>query len=130
MKSCYSKLICTILSFMFFFLSVYSQNPPARVVAGIPVNYSEDSTGIYTLPDPLILSNGNKVNNSKTWYDKRRPEILKLYEENQFGRCPESPKDLSFNVSEKGTPAFDGKAIRRQVTVYFTKDTSSCKLFC
>jgi hypothetical protein len=105
-----------------------TQKPPARVVAGIPVNYSEDSVGVYTLPDPLVLLNGQKVTDAKTWYDKRRPEIVKLYEENQFGRCPDRPKDMSFNVFEKGSAAFDGKAIRRQVTVYFTRDTSAYKM--
>jgi hypothetical protein len=48
--------------------------------------------------------------------------VVKLFEENQFGRCPGRPVDLSFDVFDKATPAFDGKAIRRQVTVYFTKD--------
>jgi hypothetical protein len=31
---------------------------------------------------------------------------------------------MSFDVFDKGTPAFDGKAIRRQVTVYFSADKS------
>jgi hypothetical protein len=35
---------------------------------------------------------------------------------------------MTFKVIEKGNPAFEGKAIRRQVTVYFTKDTSSYKM--
>ena len=122
------RLIHLIIILIVFSTRVFSQNPPARVVAGIPVNYSEDSVGIYTLPDPLILLNGNKVTDAKTWFDKRRPEIVKLYEENQFGSCPAAPKDMSFNISEKGTQAFDGKAIRRQVTIYFTKDTSSYKM--
>ena len=128
MKTIYYKLINLFLVFMFFYTEIFCQNPPAKVVAGIPVNYSEDSVGVYTLPNPLILLNGKKVNDSKTWFNKRRPEIVKLYEENQFGRCPEAPKDMTFKVLEKGTLSFDGKAIRRQVTVYFTKDTSSYKM--
>ncbi len=104
------------------------QKPPARVIAGIPVNYSEDSVGVYTLPDPLILLNGQKVTSAKTWFEKRRPEIVKLFEENQYGRSPDPPLDMTFNVFEKGTPAFDGRAIRRQVTIYFTKDTSVYKM--
>lgn len=63
-----------------------------------------------------------------TWYEIRKSEIIKLYEENQFGSCPATPKDMTFKVIEKRTPAFDGKAIRRQVTVYFTKDTASYKM--
>jgi hypothetical protein len=128
MKNCLFKSLFLILVFASYFNGINSQAPPARVVAGIPVNYSEDSVGKYTLPDPLIMLNGQKVTDAKTWFEKRRPEIVNLFEVNQFGRCPDEPKDLTFKVYEKGTPALDGKAIRRQVTVYFTKDTSNFKM--
>ncbi|KQS34033.1 S9 family peptidase [Dyadobacter sp. Leaf189] len=98
------------------------------LVAGIPVNYSEDSTGTYTLPDLLKCANGQAVTNAKIWTQKRRPELLKLVEEIQFGKMPEKPAALKFHVFDKGTPAFNGKAIRKQVTVYFTKDTSDHKM--
>lgn len=105
-----------------------SQNTPNKVVAGIPVNYDEALTGTYTLPDPLLMLNGKKVKNAKSWYTKRRPEIVRLFEEFEYGRMPEAPKEMTFNVFDKGTPALDGKAIRKQVTVYFTKDTSDYKM--
>jgi hypothetical protein len=31
---------------------------------------------------------------------------------------------MTFDVFDKGTPAYDGKAIRKQLTIYFTKDKS------
>ncbi|MCU0456127.1 MAG: hypothetical protein MUE74_07470, partial [Bacteroidales bacterium] len=99
-----------------------------RMVAGIPVNYDEDKVGNYTLPDPLVILNGKKVNNEKQWYRKRRPEILNMFYEFQYGKVPPKPKDMSFNVFDKGSPALDGKALRKQVTVYFTKDTSDYKM--
>ncbi|HEV3146728.1 MAG TPA: hypothetical protein VGZ47_22770 [Gemmataceae bacterium] len=34
----------------------------------------------YTLPDPLVLSNGQKVTSPEIWVKKRRPEILKFYQ--------------------------------------------------
>ena len=49
-------------------------------VAGIPVNYTEAKTGQYTLPDPLILANGERVADAKTWIEQRRPELFKLIE--------------------------------------------------
>jgi hypothetical protein len=107
---------------------IYSQKEPARVVNGIPVNYSEDSVGVYTLPDPLRLSNGDAVKDADTWLKKRRPEIIHLYEENQFGKMPGRPANMHFTAFDKGTPVFDGKAIRKQVTIYFTKDTGSHKM--
>ncbi|MCW3106474.1 MAG: acetylxylan esterase, partial [Segetibacter sp.] len=99
-----------------------------KVVAGFPVNYEEDSVGTYTLPDVLTLNNGKKVTDAKTWTEKRRPEIVKLFEEQQFGKMPGRPADMTFNVFDKGTLVFEGKALRKQVTVYFTKDTSDHKM--
>jgi hypothetical protein len=95
---------------------------------GIPVNYTEAKVGTYTLPDPLLLLNGKPVRDSRTWFEKRRPEIVKLFEENQFGRAPGRPAGLSFEVFDKGTPAFDGKAIRRQVTIYFDKNKPDLRM--
>src|SRR5579864_5610158 len=42
-------------------------------------NYSEDRVPPYTLPDPLVLSDGQKVTSPDVWVRKRRPEILKFY---------------------------------------------------
>ena len=108
--------------------SQQTQNAPPKEVAGIPVNYDEAKVGTYTLPDPLVLANGKPVRDAKTWSQKRRPELVRLFEENQFGQSPGRPADMSFDVFDKGTPVFDGKALRRQVTVYFSKDKSGPKM--
>ncbi len=102
--------------------------PPPAVVAGIPVNYDEAKVGTYRLPDPLLLANGKQVRDPRTWYKKRRPQIVKLFEENQYGRAPGRPAGMSFDVFDKGTLAFGGKAIRKQVTIYFSADRKGPKL--
>jgi len=101
---------------------------PAAVVAGIPANYDEALAGTYTLPDPLTLANGKPVRDAKTWYEKRRPEIVRLFEEGQYGRSPGRPTGMSFDVFDKGTPALDGRAVRKQVTVHFSEDKSGPKM--
>jgi (4-O-methyl)-D-glucuronate---lignin esterase len=101
---------------------------PASVVAGIPVNYDEALVGTYTLPDPLMLTNGKAVRDAKTWTEKRRPEIVRLFEENEYGKAPGRPAGMTFDVFDKGTPAFDGKATRRQVTVHFSSDKAGPKM--
>jgi len=122
---------------LFWSLAGARQTPPPKAdpkaglrseVAGIHVNYDEDKVGAYTLPDPLKLADGKPVRDAKTWAEKRRPELLKLFEENQYGRAPGRPVDMSFDVFDKGSPAFDGKATRRQVTIYFSKDKDGPKL--
>jgi hypothetical protein len=104
------------------------QNAPPTNVAGIPVNYDETKVGNYTLPDPLVLADGKPVRDINTWMKKRRPEIVRLFEENEYGRSPGRPADMSFDVFDKGTPALDGKAIRRQVTIYFSKNKAGPKM--
>lgn len=95
-----------------------------ELVAGIPVNYDEAKVGTYTLPDALTLNDGKPVRDAKTWWSKRRPQIVELFEAQQFGRDPGRPAGESFEVFDKGTPALDGKAIRKQVTIYLTADKS------
>jgi hypothetical protein len=96
--------------------------PAPSVVAGIPVNYDEAKVGTYSLPDPLKLNNGKPVRDARDWYSKRRPEIVTLFETQQYGRAPGKPANESFEIVDKGTPALNGKAIRKQVTIYLNKD--------
>jgi hypothetical protein len=95
---------------------------PASEVAGIPVNYDEGKTGAYTLPDALKFNDGKPVRDAKAWTEKRRPEIVKLFETQQYGVAPGRPADESFEVTDKGTPALGGKATRRQVTIRLSRD--------
>src|SRR5579884_1229468 len=114
---------------LFLGFALHAQTaPPPSVVAGIPVNYEEALAGTYQLPDPLRLAGGKPVRDAKTWFEKRRPEIVGLFEENQFGRSPGRPAGMSFDVFDKGTPALDGKAIRRQVTIYFSANKSGPRM--
>src|SRR5207253_2560726 len=39
-----------------------------------PENHDESKVPPYSLPDPLVLSNGQKVNDAQAWREKRRPE--------------------------------------------------------
>jgi hypothetical protein len=48
------------------------------------------------------LANGERVRNVKTWVEKRRPEIFRVIESEFFGRSPERPKDLHWEVTESG----------------------------
>jgi hypothetical protein len=113
-----------------FGCAAFAQTPnaPPSVVAGIPVNYDESLTGAYTLPDPLVLANGKPVRDARTWNEKRRPELVRLFEENQYGRAPGRPAGMSFDVFEKDAPALDGKAVRRQVAIYLTSDKTGPKM--
>lgn len=125
LKQSYLKLYFSTALCLLFYVVAVCQTERTEV-AGIPINYNEDSIKTYTLPDPLILENGHKVLNSDDWFKKRRPEILELFKREQFGKFPDS-QNLSFKVHEYQVLAFNNKATRTQVTLFFTKDTTKYK---
>src|SRR5688500_9054496 len=76
-------------------------------------NYDESRVGDYALPDPLVLSDGTPVSDAQTWQTKRRPELLKLFEEQVYGRSPPRPPEFAWEVTSVVEDALDGKATRR-----------------
>ncbi|HSW44183.1 MAG TPA: acetylxylan esterase, partial [Phycisphaerae bacterium] len=83
-------------------------------------NYDESKVPEYILPDPLVMRDGRKVEDASTWKNRRRPEILKLFEEHVYGRSPGRPENMTFKVFDDEPRALDGLATRRQVSVNFT----------
>ena len=59
-------------------------------------NYNEANVPEYTLPDALTLENGKPVTTAEQWTKKRRPELLRLFETEMFGKAPKHPKDMHF----------------------------------
>lgn len=125
--NCMTRFTSLIIVFAVIVFGQVAKKPPTEV-AGIPVNYDEANVGTYTLPDPLVMTNGRRVSDAKTWTAKRRPEIVRLFEENEYGRSPGRPSAMTFDVFDKGSPAFDGKAIRKQITIYFSADKNGPKM--
>ena len=67
-----------------------------------PYNYDEAKANPYpTLPDALVLKNGKKVKDAKTWWDKRRPEILEDFEREVYGRTPKNLPKVTWEVTGK-----------------------------
>jgi hypothetical protein len=82
-------------------------------------NYDEAKVPKYTLPDPLVLQNGQPVNTAKTWNEKRRPELLDLFRTEMYGRRPGKPAHMTFELVAIDKQALGGTAIRKEATVYF-----------
>jgi hypothetical protein len=97
---------------------------PSTTSAAAPdhhsANYDEAKVPVYTLPDPLLLSNGTPVPDADTWRQKRRPEILRLFEQEVYGRSPGKPAAIRFETTSVDTAGLGGKAARKEVSVYFT----------
>jgi len=85
-------------------------------------NYDEAMVPVYTLPDPLILADGTPVTDAAVWRERRRPEILRLFEQHVYGKTPERPPPLRFETRSVDTEALGGKATRKEVVLYFTDE--------
>src|SRR5215831_383869 len=96
----------------------------AGLVAGlqspVPTNYDEAKVGSYTLPDPLVFNNGKPVRNASDWMKRRRAEILQLFETNVYGRSPRTPGAPNYEVFDLDQNALEGRAVRKQVSIYFS----------
>lgn len=90
--------------------------------------YEEERVPEYTLPDPLTMLDGTKVTDADMWREKRRPEILELFEEHVYGKTPEWTGKITSEVISADPESVGGKAERKEVTVYFTEDKNGPKM--
>ena len=91
-------------------------------------NYDETKVPAYTLPDPLISDSGNRITSLRQWRRQRRPELLRHFEEQVYGRCPVPRPDMSFEVRSVEPQALNGSAVRKQVTAYFSSDKAGTQM--
>ncbi len=99
-------------------MTVFAQ--PVLAAEKFEPNYDETKVPPYTLPDPLIVRDGRKVTDSQVWCQKRRPEILDMFRTFMSGKSPDRPGNMTFKTFDLDKNALGGKAIRKQVTIYFT----------
>lgn len=94
-----------------------------------PGLYDESKVPHYTLPDPLIFANGDKVTDVKTWNQKRRPEILSLFEIHVYGRTMvHRPKEMIWEVVSENRRGTDSTGITKVVRIYFTGEKIGPKM--
>jgi hypothetical protein len=76
--------------------------------------FDEAQVPAYVLPEPLLMLDGTKVDRSEDWMSKRRPEILKLFEEHVHGRSPAAPDHIEFTVTSTDVKVLGGKEDKRK----------------
>ncbi len=81
-------------------------------------NYDETKIPDYDLPDPLLTESGDRVADAEMWNKVRRPELLKLFQNQVYGRGP-AACEISYELVSRKEDAVGGKAIRREVDVRF-----------
>ncbi len=91
-------------------------------------NYDETKVPPYTLPDPLVLANGKPVKNADTWRRERRPEIMRLYETEIFGRVPASAPKVTWKITGTEPAAREGTVSIKRVTGTMGEGSDALKI--
>lgn len=92
-------------------------------------NYDESKVPEYSLPDPLTTKSGETVSDPQTWTNTRRPEVLRLFQTQVYGRAPQ-PCEIKHSLISTKVDAIGGKAIRREVDLFFgtSADATSMRM--
>jgi len=111
----------TLLAVLLFSLTISADGQRSA-----SANYDESKVGTFTLPDALTFNDGKKVTTARDW-ERRRRELLALFEENVYGRSPKAPKHIDYTIFDSDKNALGGKAVRKQVTIYFSSNKDGPK---
>jgi hypothetical protein len=88
-------------------------------------NETESNVIPYTLPDPLMMTNGKRVKTTDQWMKGQRPYLYHLFEENVYGRYPKQKLAARYQVREESRNALGGTAVRKQIRIFLKPaDTS------
>ena len=100
-----SRVLC--LTFVALIAQQAAPGAPIRTAdkTGHVSNYDESKVGTYTLPDPLTLSDGTPVTDAADWTNRRRPELIRMYEREIWGRIPANTPKVSWNAAPPETAA-------------------------
>ena len=107
-----------IKSFVLFYIFIFFSN---GVIAQSTENFDESQAGTYTLPELLKTDKGKTIHTIKQWENIQRPLILRNFASHVYGRMPGRPKHFHIKQTSIDENALQGKAIRKEVTIYFTK---------
>lgn len=77
------------------------------------------------LPELLTSVNGKKIANKEMWTKERRPEILRLFEDNVYGQVPKDFDSIRFVLKKEDKMAMGGKAKLKEVAINIYRKNQS-----
>jgi hypothetical protein len=86
----------------------------ARAAADFPA--PKDLPSRPDLPDPLFMLDGTRVTSKEQWVEKRRPELMALFQHYMYGTIPPA-KPVTAKLLHEDSRAFGGKATLREVSL-------------
>ena len=88
-------------------------------------NYDEAKANPYpTLPDALVLKNGQPVTTADMWWNQRRPEIVEDFDREVYGRLPKEIPNVNWEVTNT-TNGMNGNVPTITKTIVGHVDNSS-----
>jgi len=109
----------------FFFCIILIVSSQSLFAQNSDINYDESKSGIYSLPELLVTQRGEKVSTVKQWEKVRRPEILKLFENNEYGQVPKDFDHILFKIENQDNKAMGGMATLKEVSVTVFRNQKS-----
>jgi hypothetical protein len=107
-------LIPCLLVFAFSNSDVKAEGKPTA-------NLDEDQVGNLPIPDVLTCENGSKITTKEEWLAKRKPELMSLFEKEEYGKTPAlGNQTFRFVLKREDREALGGKAVKREVTAYLS----------
>jgi hypothetical protein len=85
-------------------------------------NYDESNVPEYVLPDLMTNEAGSEVKTANDWEKIKRPEVLRLFEQNVYGKVPDSEYRQSHEVLYHEQNALDGLADRYEIKISIEKN--------
>jgi pimeloyl-ACP methyl ester carboxylesterase len=102
------------------FIAVFLWFSSCRTIDKIFIpNYNEGRVPQYTLPDALIFENGEPVESLVDW-QKRRKQILRLFEKEVYGIAPRWDGDWEVELIYENDDSLEGIGLTREfkITLY------------
>jgi hypothetical protein len=92
--------------------------------------YNEADVQLYVLPDLMQRFDGQKINDSRSWKEQRRPEILQFFEQHIYGKIPAPPDPINktFRVVAEDSFYFEGLCTRRDVRIKFSNGSGEVEM--
>ena len=98
------------------------------VVKTLAQNYDESKVVPYTLPDVLKTTSNKPVRQKLDWEKIRRPQLIRLFEDNIYGQMPKTYDSLRFSVAEQSGLSMNGKARLKEVIIEVFRNSKSVKI--
>lgn len=87
------------------------------VLQGRGQNYDESLVRGFQLPDPLKSIDSGMIQTPVNWASIRRPEIIRLFENNVYGQMPKAYDSLTYSITNQDGSAMMGKALLKEIDI-------------